>query len=110
MATNGIVSIVKNGKTVFKCVAGCNGSTADKTAAALKKLANPTIDQVYKVCIDNHFGCKECTVVQSEKEHRCDPDYQKEKLSSLYKDKFVDPKFNPRWEYGTASHVEIVNI
>ena len=110
MATNGIISIVKDGKVQFKCVAGCNGMEAEKTAAALKKLSSPTIDQVYKVCLDNDFGCKDCTVVQSETEHRCHPDYQEEELSPLYKEKFNEPGFNPRWERGIAAHTEIINL
>ena len=108
MATNGVISIVKDGKVQFKCVAGCNGMEARKTADVLRHLKNPTIDQVYKICIDNDFGCEDCTVVQSETEHRCHPDYQDEELSSLYKEKFNTPDFNPRWERGTAAHMEII--
>jgi hypothetical protein len=110
MATQGIVSIVKNGKTLFKCVAGCNGMTAEKTVKALSELQNPTIDQVYKACIDNDFGCSDCTVVQSESEHRSNPDYQDEPLSDLYIQKFSDPQFNPRWESGIASYKAVLDL
>lgn len=110
MATNGIISIIKNDQVQIKCVAGCNGMEAEKTAKALSELQNPTIDEVYKVCLDNHFGCKDCTVVQSETEHRCHPDYQEEELDPLYKEKFNDPHFNPRWSYGTAAYKVVINL
>ena len=48
MATQGIISIVKENKLIFKCVAGCNGMTATKTANELKKLKEPTLEQVLK--------------------------------------------------------------
>ena len=106
MATNGIISVVKNGKTIFKCVAGCNGMTANQTADAIKRLENPTIDQVYKTCLDYNFGCKDCTVVQTENDFR-QADMEDD-LPELFKKKFSDPEFNPRWERGTASHVELI--
>jgi len=105
MATQGIVSIVNGEKVVFKCVAGCNGMTATETANKLKALTNPTLDEVYDVCLENDFGCDDCLVVQSETEHK---DRDGEGLSQLYTDKFNDAEFNPRWESGIASHVEVI--
>ena len=108
MATQGIISIIKDGKTIFKCVAGCNGMTAEKTSEALKKIINPTIDQVYKICLDNDFGCSDCTVVQSENDF-IQRDME-DGLPELYIKKFNEPEFNPRWECGIASHVEIIKL
>ena len=31
-------------------------------------------------------------------------------LSPLYREKFSDPRFNPRWECGTAAYVEVVDV
>lgn len=106
MATQGVISIVKDNKVLFKCVAGCNAMTAKKTARALKKLENPTIDEVYLVCLKNNFGCNDCTVVQSETEYRQID--MEDGLAPLYIEKFNDPEFNPRWNRGTSSYVEII--
>ena len=106
MATNGVISIVKDGKVQFKCVAGCNGMEARKTADILRHLKNPTIEQVYKICLDNDFGCKFCTVVQSENEFR-QRDMEDE-LPELYLQKFNTTDFNPRWAIGTADHMEVI--
>lgn len=106
MATQGIISIVKENKVIFKCVAGCNGMTATKTANELKKLKEPTLEQVYDICLKNDFGCKDCLIVQSENTYKGADD--EDELSELYKTKFQDAQFNPRWESGIASHVEVI--
>lgn len=108
MATNGIISVMKDNKVVFKCIAGCNGMTAETTAKAIKEIENPTLDNIYKTCLDYAFGCKECLVVQSETGHKFID--QEDDLHELYIKKFTDPNFNPRWERGTAAHTEIINL
>lgn len=107
MATQAIISIVKDDKVLFKCVAGCNGMVAPNVATKLKQLVNPTITQVYDTCLKNDFGCDDCLIVQSENEHL---DKYGEDLPKLYKDKFNDTQFNPRWECGIASYIEVVEI
>jgi hypothetical protein len=108
MATNGIVSVIKDGKTLFKCVAGCNGMTAEKLVKALAEVKELTLDNVYKACLDHDFGCKDCTVVQSENDFRAAD--QEEPLPPLYKEKFSDPQFNPRWDIGIASHKATLDL
>jgi len=106
MATQGIISIIKENKVIFKCVAGCNGMTATKTANELKKLKEPTLEQVYEICLKNNFGCNDCLIVQSENTYKSADD--EDEISELYKTKFQDAQFNPRWEYGIASIVEVI--
>lgn len=111
MATQGIISIVKENKVIFKCVAGCNGYNASDTANALKKL-NPKeydLKTIYDVCLINNFGCAHgCLTVQSENDFMAfDKD---DELPELYKEKFNDPNFNPRWKHGIAAHTEIIKI
>lgn len=108
MATNGIVSIVKNGKTLFKCVAGCNGQTAESLVKSLAELKELTLDSVYQQALKHHFGCKDCTIVQSENDFRSAD--QEDPLPELYISKFSDPQFNPRWEYGTAAHKAVLDL
>jgi len=105
MATQGIISIVKNNEVIFKCIAGCNGMTANKTAKELKKIENPTLDEVYNICKSNDFGC-ECLIVQTKDSFKGAE--EDEELPELFKLKFNEPSFNPRWECGLASYVEII--
>lgn len=106
MATQGIISIVKENKVIFKCVAGCNGMNATKTANELKKLKEPILEQVYDICLKNGFGCKDCLIVQSENTYKGADN--EDDFPELYKTKFQDAQFNPRWECGIASHVEVI--
>ncbi len=106
MATNGIISITKENRVIFKCVAGCDGYNAKQTAKAIKKSDNYTLSNIYDICMDNGFGCKNCLVVQSEDDYIAIDG----ELDNLYTEKFSDPKFNPRWECGIASHVEIIVV
>lgn len=105
--TNGIVSITRNGKTVFKVVAGCDGYNAPKLAQAIRETGPSTLDQVYDLALDCDFGCKECLVVIGECGERYEGD---EPLGPLYRSTFADPRFNPRWERGTAAYVEVIEI
>jgi hypothetical protein len=107
MATQGIVSLVKNGAVALKCVAGCDGYNAPKVADWLRE--NPDADgrAVYRACIDVGFGCRDCLVVLTPNFHvaECEND-----LSPLYRKTFLDPRFNPRWDCGLAAHVEVVSV
>jgi hypothetical protein len=109
MATQGIISIVQDDKVLFKLVAGCNGMTAEKTANAIRKMKHEDMNVVslYDIGMKHDFGCKDCLVVQSEMTYKAAED---EELSKLYFEKFQNAEFNPRWECGIASHVEIVKV
>lgn len=52
------------------------------------------------------FGCPRCLVVMDEREALGAGD----ELAPLYRQTFDDPRFNPRWQHGTAHHVEVVEI
>lgn len=111
MATQGIISIVKGNKVMFKCVAGCNGFNAEKTAKTLKKKGKYNLKSIYDACVKNDFGDKDYSlVVQSKKDWMGAGKNNSEGLPKLYTEKFNDPNFNPRWEYGTASHIEIIKL
>jgi hypothetical protein len=114
MSTQGILSITKRGTVLLKVVAGCNGYNIPHLAEALRK--NPTTN-TYKIllelCADHGVGCDECLIVQDGNAfsmrggNTFDP---KDEGGQLYVDKFHDPRFNPRWELGTAEYVEIVEL
>jgi hypothetical protein len=110
MSTQAVISIVKDKKVLFKCVAGCNGMEAAKTVKAIKNIPESelTLESIYKACLKTNFGCKECLVVQSQVSYLCSD--MDDGLSKLYNEKFSDPKFNPRWKLGIASYVKIIKI
>lgn len=105
--TNGIVSITRGGKTIIKVVSGCDGMKADKLAEEIKARGLMTASEIYDAALDVNFGCMGCLVVQAEGETvwRGDDD-----LGPLYAEKFADPRFNPRWDYGTAEYVRIIEL
>lgn len=106
MATNGVVSVRKNGQVVMKISVGTDGNNAAKVARAIRAMNRvPTIDEANKIASENEFGTGACRVVVT-----------KNNLNKftgkmeLYKSKFHDPGFNPRWECGISDHVEIVDF
>jgi hypothetical protein len=110
MATQGIVSVTKNGKTIIKAVAGCNGFQAAALTAAIKERHKAgeeiTAGWVEGVAREVRFGCDDCLVVVSESGWCGALD----NLSPLYRQTFSDPRFNPRWRHGTADHVRVIKI
>lgn len=107
MGTNAVVSLVgDNGATLIKAVCGCNGDKAKELAEAVQKgLTNPHL--VYSVAMSMGFGCRQCLVVVGEYDTI---NRTGDELGTLYHEKFKEPRFNPRWQNGTASHVEIVKF
>lgn len=108
MTTNAIISMVKNDRTFIKIVCGCNGHNAEKLAKIIKDNRLDKIHDIYKVALENKFGCIDCLVVMNNDDIIFKGEY--ERLSYLYREKFDDPSFNPRWECGTAEYVIILKI
>ncbi len=110
MATQGLVSLVnKQGRTLVKCVAGCDGYEAKQVAKWLKK--HPTIDigLIYKKCLELDFGCDGCLIVMNSSEHFFEGErFHNDDLAELYVKTFDNPRFNPRWDIGTCEYIEIV--
>lgn len=107
MATQGILSVTEAGRTLIKVVCGCDGMNIPK----LKKYVQqhkvdsiPAMWQAVKAC---GIGCDDCLVIQDNTNNYMF-DGITVNLSSIYREKFEDPRFNPRWENGTASYVEVV--
>ena len=119
--TNGIVSIRKDGQMLYKIVVGHDGMNAPKVAERIRNLACiPTVDELRTICSEEDFGCLDCLIIL---EH--DPDnWNKPKLHAgkdvdwdddnpeyqRYFDTFHVAQFNPRWKYGTAPHVEVIDL
>lgn len=106
MATQGVLSVVdENGKTLVKVICGCDGMEVYNLAKSLK--ISPTLDliDIYNRAGEWGLGCSGCLVVMNAETeyHKCG-----EKLHPRYRETFSDPRFNPRWELGTAPYITIV--
>lgn len=108
MATQGLLSITLSGKVVAKIVVGANGYNIPKLAESLRK--NPTTgsNELLKRCLEHDLGG--CSLIVQSSPKMWLSDGGDEELPKLYKTKFHDPRFNPRWKNGTASYVEIVEL
>lgn len=104
MGTQGVVSVVKNGETKVKVVVGCEGYNADGLAERIKAEGLQSIHEIYEAARVQPFGCIDCLVVMDKETALPD----EEDLFGLYRDKFGDPEFNPRWRHGTAAHVVVI--
>lgn len=109
MATQGLISIVKDGQVLVKAVAGCYGYNAPELAQELRKgLLYPRAAEIYNFCILHDFGCHGCLVVMDNTGIVIAEDALD--LDERYRNTFDDPRFNPRWELGTAEYTEIVDL
>jgi len=107
MGTQAIISLVKKDHTFIKVICGCNGYNAEKLARIIKDNRLEKIRDIYKVALENHFGCKDCLVVMDENDVIFNGDV---KLDPLYRETFDNPSFNPRWKNGIADNVIILKI
>jgi hypothetical protein len=108
MGTQAIVSLVKDGEVQMKVITGSDGHKAKKVADWLRSNPDAQPAEVYSQALEIGFGSKYDLVVQyGADKHVADPDMDDD-LPQLYQEKFNDPKFNPRWEHGTADHVVVV--
>jgi len=109
MATQGVVSITKDGRVQIKIVVGCDGYRAPAVAKQLQlRGAVPDAAEAYNIAQKIGFGCERCRVVLSDSDTITEDD--PDELGPLYRSTFDDPKFNPRWEQGIAAHTEIVEL
>ena len=113
MATQGLLTIKEGRKVKVKIIAGCDGYNIEKIADIITKKHMSDINRIYDICLSNHFGCDACLVVMNattlkgfnvlqRKTSITDEDYDR------YWKTFYRPRFNPRWENGTADYVKII--
>ena len=113
MATQGVLSVRRNGQVVLKCIAGIDGGKAYKLADQLLDLMQdagwelPSLQDVYALALSVGFGTAEDLVVMNRR------DVYHETGGPLpvpYRHTFNRSRFNPRWKDGTAGHVVVINI
>jgi hypothetical protein len=114
MGTQGIVSVVRDDRVMFKVVAGVNGFRAAELAARVRERAGELSAQMLLgEAVALGFGSPECLVVQSDDgTNLMVSGVVTSDLDALYcdRDKFADPRFNPRWSRGEAEYTEVVNV
>lgn len=123
MGTQAVVSVVSpEGTVIAKAVTGCNGREADRLATlAAERLSaadrpQDTAKALLALAREAEYGCESCLVVQWADGFAMDaPDMLLDFLSDeesvdRWKDRFQEPEFNPRWEYGTAEYVRVVTL
>lgn len=97
--------LVGSEKVVAKIICGCNGYKAPSVASVVTD--RPRLDAVglYDVASKVGFGCEECLVAISEDEivYRGNGE-----VTSLYRETFNLPYFNPRWIRGDGARVAFV--
>ena len=108
MATQGLVTIRVGGQVKMKIVAGSNGMKAESLAISIRRLGRvPEIDEAYTLAVKHKFGTDGCLVVMTRRQVRYEGE---ERLNRLYRRTFNDPNFNPRWKFGTADHVKVIDL
>lgn len=108
MATQGLVTVVHQDRVVLKIIAGCGGMNASKVSRAIRRLGRiPTLSEAYEMATNARFGESQCLVVIGEE---CSKHNTGGRLSRRYRNTFAQPRFNPRWKYGTAGHICIVRM
>lgn len=119
--TNGIVSIRVDGQMLYKIVVGHDGMHAHEVADCVRSFVDiPSVGTLKTICAHIGFGCPDCLIIlerDPENWHHPkihagrdvdwddeNPEYQR------YYDTFHVAEFNPRWKYGTAPYVEVIDI
>lgn len=108
MATQGVLSIVVDGHVVAKAIVGVDGYEMPEIADAVRERNVTTAQGLLDLCHEHGLG-GESLIVQSAPD-KWIGDCTDDELPQLYAEKFHYPRFNPRWHYGTADYVEVVDM
>jgi hypothetical protein len=110
MGTQGVLSLVdKKGETVIKVVVGRDGQLLDALMGTIQKDKLTTVEQIHVAAMKQGFGCGHDLVIMN-KMQAIVMGSDGKAMGPLYRSTFHDPRFNPRWEHGTADHVLVANL
>lgn len=116
MGTQAVISVTKDNRVQYKIVAGCNGQKAASLAEFLRFCLFPYHPEAVRAIARRMgLGCSDCLVVSYRDRngnigHLGEGQGSIRDQNRLYEEKFDDPKFNPRWEAGTADRTFIVEV
>lgn len=111
MATQGLFTKLNENKEVeYKIITGSDGYNIDKLTLLLKTKKPKLVEEIYNMALSVSFGGKLSLVVLTKHElyTKNIDDFTQETLDR-YHNTFHNPTFNPRWEYGTADYVKVVD-
>lgn len=99
------MTVLRDGETLVKAVAGCNGYNAPKLRRLIEQSSGVCKETVYNMAREVRFGCDDCLVVMDEN-GSVGADVSG---YPRYRDTFWEPRFNPRWWRGTSTYLELVD-
>jgi len=107
MATQGVLSVVRNGKVVAKLVTGSDGYQLPKLADIIRKNGISDVATIFASAVVLGVGSMGSLFVMGENNIITNSD---EEVPDAYRQTFSDPRWNPRWKLGTAEYVEVVEF
>lgn len=113
MATQGLLTLVRDNKVLAKVVAGCDGDLVVELAYKVRTTSCTTARELFKAAKELRLGGSSSLVVIAKEngafviEDNAD---MGKKDAERYMDTFDKPRWNPRWDYGTADYVEVVEV
>ncbi|MFS1430060.1 hypothetical protein LMH73_023845 [Vibrio splendidus] len=114
MATNGVLSIVQDGKTLMRLTAGFNGYEAPVLRSEIESNIAIATDPkaVFELAQKLGFGCKECLVLlfNDGSEYLYDDGELSEREHKNLMCNFDNPEWNARCSTGYADYVEVIHI
>jgi len=105
MATQGMLSIIEDGKVRLKVITGSDGYHIPKLKAWLIENPKASNDEIYLKSLE--LFSKYSLIVQTSS---CDGLFDKDEIDGLpplYVEKFDIPDFNPRWKSGLVEHYAV---
>lgn len=109
MGTQGVLSVVVDGKMLVKVVTGCDGARLSTVAKELFRRDEVSVAIVAEECDRAGFDRDDTGfIVQVSADRELNTDTDREELGQLYRDTFDDPWFNPRWRKGVADVHRVV--
>lgn len=106
MATQGVVGIIgPDGRMAVKVVAGCDGFNVPKLVERVEALTEtPTVDESLALAREVGLGCPLC-LMAGDRDHIVGLDEDEyPDVAARFRETFDQPRFNPRWEQGTADY------
>jgi len=112
MATQGILSVQRGSTVLMKFIAGSDGYNVTYLANDVRRFIEdkgrlPTRGEAYELAVKAKLGDEASLVVMDEEgwEFRGG-----DEIHPRYRETFQRPRFNPRWEWGTADYVRVIRL
>jgi hypothetical protein len=111
MATQGLLTITINERTRCKIVTGSDGYNIPQLAEWVKSNPSHSIEDLW-LKSKTLFGIDSLVLQTSNNKAIYEGEFDPPKCNEecLYYTKFEQPRFNPRWKYGIADYIEVVDV